>query len=57
MYAPVVTRFHSYGVSLPPVAQAYVEAVRALPAMQEWAAAGVAEAERIEETDRVARGA
>jgi glutathione S-transferase len=57
MYAPVVTRFHSYGVSLPPVAQAYVEAVRALPAMQEWAAAGIAEAERIEETDRVARGA
>ncbi|HSJ96601.1 MAG TPA: glutathione S-transferase family protein [Myxococcota bacterium] len=57
MYAPVVTRFHSYGVSLPLAAQVYADAVRALPAMQEWAAAGVAEAERIEETDRVARGA
>lgn len=36
MYAPVVTRFRSYGVELDPVCQAYCEAVLALPAMQEW---------------------
>jgi glutathione S-transferase len=53
MFAPVVTRFHSYGVVLPAAAQAYVDAVRALPAMQEWAAAGVAEPWRIAETDAV----
>jgi glutathione S-transferase len=39
MYAPVVTRFTTYGVKLDPVSQAYVEAVWALPAMQEWKAA------------------
>jgi glutathione S-transferase len=36
MYAPVVTRFRSYGVELDPVCQAYCEAVLALPAMHEW---------------------
>lgn len=36
MYAPVVTRFRSYGVAVDPVCQAYCEAVLALPAMQEW---------------------
>lgn len=36
MYAPVVTRFNSYGVALDPVCQAYAEAVLALPAMQAW---------------------
>jgi glutathione S-transferase len=54
MYAPVATRFHSYGVPLPRAAQAYAEAVRALPAMREWAAAGVAEPWHIAETDAVA---
>jgi glutathione S-transferase len=54
MYAPVVTRFHSYGVALPPAAQAYADAVRALPALREWTAAGVAESERMPETDAVA---
>jgi glutathione S-transferase len=39
MYAPVVTRFHTYGVPLDPVCAAYVEAVMALPALQEWIAA------------------
>jgi glutathione S-transferase len=36
MYAPVVTRFRSYGVALDDVCQAYCEAVLALPAMQAW---------------------
>jgi glutathione S-transferase len=39
MYAPVTTRFTTYGVPLDSVCTAYVEAVRNLPAMQEWTAA------------------
>lgn len=54
MYAPVATRFRSYGVLLPPGAQAYADALWALPAMQEWTTAGIAEPERIAETDAVA---
>lgn len=42
-YAPVATRFVTYSISLPPVAQAYVETILALPAMQEWIAAAHAE--------------
>lgn len=43
MYAPVVTRFRSYGVQLDGVCQAYCEAVLALPAMQEWYAEALRE--------------
>ncbi len=39
MYAPVVTRFHTYGLPLDAVSAAYVEAVLALPSLQEWIAA------------------
>ena len=39
MYAPVVTRFHRYGVPLDPVLTAYRDAVLALAAMQDWTAA------------------
>lgn len=42
MYAPVATRFKTYGVPLSPVAQAYVEATYVLPAMVEWIAAAQA---------------
>jgi len=35
-YAPVVTRFQTYAVSLPPAAQAYCDAVLALRAVREW---------------------
>ena len=48
MYAPVVTRFRTYGVKLDAVAAAYVDAVFALPAMQEWGAAAAAEKEVID---------
>lgn len=48
MYAPVVTRFRTYGVALDPVAAAYVEAVLALPAMREWCAAAAVETEVID---------
>jgi glutathione S-transferase len=36
MYAPVASRFTTYGVKLDPVCQAYVDAVMNLPAMAEW---------------------
>jgi glutathione S-transferase len=35
-YAPVVTRFQTYAVALPPAAQAYCDAVLALRAVREW---------------------
>jgi glutathione S-transferase len=38
-YAPVVMRFITYAVSLPPAARDYVEAVRNLSAVAEWMAA------------------
>jgi glutathione S-transferase len=43
MYAPVVTRFKTYDIKLSDVAQAYCEAVLALPAMKDWYAAAEAE--------------
>ena len=42
MYAPVVLRFRTYEVELPPACRAYADAVLALPAMQAW----IADAER-----------
>ncbi len=44
MYAPVVWRFLTYGVSLPPASRAWLETMRNLPAMQECYADAVAEA-------------
>ena len=43
MYAPVVSRFHTYGVEVSPVSRAYMEAVMGLPAWAEWYAAAVQE--------------
>jgi len=43
MFAPVCTRFATYGVELDPVSHAYQQAVLALPAMQEWTQAAAAE--------------
>jgi glutathione S-transferase len=36
MFAPVTTRFTTYGVELDATCRAYVDAVAALPAMQAW---------------------
>jgi len=44
-YAPVVMRFQTYAVKLPPVAQAYCEAVQALSAVREWVEAARRETE------------
>ena len=38
MYAPVVSRFATYGVEVPARVQDYMDRVLALPAMQEWRA-------------------
>jgi glutathione S-transferase len=43
MYAPVVSRFHTYDVAVDPVSRAYMDAVMALPAWTEWKAAAVTE--------------
>jgi glutathione S-transferase len=39
MYAPVVSRFRTYRVEIEEEAQAYADAVWALPSLQEWLAA------------------
>jgi glutathione S-transferase len=36
MYAPVVSRFRTYGVALGSIAAAYVDTILNLPSMQEW---------------------
>jgi glutathione S-transferase len=36
MFAPVTTRFTTYGVELDAVCRGYVDAIAALPAMQDW---------------------
>ena len=45
MYAPVATRFATYAVELPPVARQYMQAVLALPSVQQWCAGSRAETE------------
>jgi glutathione S-transferase len=40
MYAPVVTRFKTYGVRLSGDAQEYAQTILNLPAMKEWSEAG-----------------
>jgi glutathione S-transferase len=45
MYAPVVSRFETYGVDVPAAVRAYMARVLALPAMQEWRAVSEKEIE------------
>ena len=44
MYAPVVSRFTTYGVEVPAIIRAYMDRIWALPAMREWS--GMAEEHR-----------
>jgi glutathione S-transferase len=46
-YAPVVRRFFGFGVTVPEVAARYMAAVDALPAMQAWMKAALAEQEYV----------
>ena len=55
VYAPVALRFVTYQISLAPTAQAFVDAVQALPSIQSWAKAAAAEPEVIEVIDRLYR--
>jgi glutathione S-transferase len=43
MYAPVVSRFTTYGVDVPAIVRGYMERMMALPAMLDWGAASQAE--------------
>jgi glutathione S-transferase len=43
MYAPVVSRLHTYAVDVSPGSRAYMDAVMALPAWREWYVAGIKE--------------
>ncbi len=47
MFAPVVNRFVTYDVSVDPVSAAYMRAVLALPALQQWIAEAYEEKEVI----------
>ncbi|MGA2491750.1 MAG: glutathione S-transferase family protein [Roseiarcus sp.] len=51
MYAPVVSRFRTYGVQLDGPAKTYAAHVWDLPAMREWREAALAEKEEIEELE------
>ena len=51
MYAPVVSRLRTYGVTLEPELQAYADRIWDLPAMQAWRAAAIEEKEEIEELE------
>ena len=52
MFAPVVSRFISYGVPMDANAQAFADAIQSLPAWQEWRDAGFAELEYLEDTEK-----
>ena len=43
MYAPIVSRLHTYGASVDAVTRSYMDAVMALPAWSEWRAAALRE--------------
>ncbi len=45
-FAPVATRFKTYGIAVDPVCRSYMEAVLALPSMIAWREAGAAELEQ-----------
>jgi glutathione S-transferase len=45
MYAPVVSRFRTYGVDTSARVKAYMDRMMALPAMQDWMRAAKAEVE------------
>ena len=43
MYAPVVSRFHTYDIAVSTICRGYMDAVMALPAWGEWHAGALAE--------------
>lgn len=53
MYAPVASRFVSYGVALDEVCRRYVDALQALPAMAAWMEDAVRESESLAKYERI----
>jgi glutathione S-transferase len=53
MYAPVVYRFRTYAIDLFAEAKTYMETMLALPAVEEWTKAGLAETLRIERIEAI----
>lgn len=51
MFAPVVNRLHVYAFDVSPASQRYMDVMKALPAWQEWEAAGRAEPWIVEEDE------
>ena len=51
MYAPVVTRFLTYGVALDEACAGYCRTIMAMPEMQEWIEAALREPDEIDELD------
>lgn len=51
MYAPVVSRLHTYGVEVGPASAAYMQAIMVLPAWHEWYAAALNEEWLLEEDE------
>jgi glutathione S-transferase len=54
-FSPVVMRFRAYAVKVPPVAQAYCEAVQALSAVREWIEGAKRETEFVAEDEPYAK--
>lgn len=53
MFAPVVIRFHGYGVPLDGADAAYCDAIEGLAGLREWRAAALAEKERLAKYEQV----
>jgi glutathione S-transferase len=51
MFAPVATRFTTYGIALTPASQGYCDTIMTWEPMVEWIAAAKAEPEEMEELD------
>ena len=50
-FAPVCMRIHTYGLPVPPAIATYIDHVRALPAVQEWVNAALAEQDFVAEDE------
>ena len=49
MYAPVVLRFRTYHVAVPPICEQYCKTILAVPALQEWINGALTEPDDIDE--------
>jgi glutathione S-transferase len=53
MFAPVVHRFRTYAIAVNLEVKRYMDTMMALPALQEWTSAGIAETLVIEKFETV----